>query len=686
MEGNKGQVTIFIVIGLMLLIGTGVFFYIRSTQMERVPELIGTEFAPISRYVEDCVAKTLRKGLQQLGKQGGYISPEEFGFTFNKEDPTSETSDGVELANNWKIPYWWHMKSANNCFRCEFNTNAPELYRRENFRRTIEEQLDDYVETRLTTCTGNFESLQGFVVEQQGSINAETKVTENNVFVQITWPLKVTKGNSEATIVEFSATEDVKLKKIFDTASVIAIAQANYTFLDSHTLNLISIYSGVDEQLPPIADTTFDFVNKRYWTKSNVKKAMQQMLVANIPMLQLYNSANYRRITVAGENAKTRQRILDNMILQINERDNFAPLAVTFDYLGWPIYFDMNTRGELFYPNTITLPIFNFGTQHYNAVYDISYPVIVTITDPDAFEGQGFDFVIALEANIRNNEPLKLDTVQLSAPNVFEASQLCDEIQRNSGEITVTSEPDAAIMFSCIDETCTIGSTDASGLLKANFPVCAGGIVTAAKSDYISSSRQLTTYLNQEGGADIPLAKISELRATVQKKLLQRNSFDVANKDAWNLIDQPIPISFEEEAIVQLQRKSAEDDEFATGTSYKPNEESKIRIAPGTYDVSITVLSKTPLFIPAREQCPTIGPCVSIPEINLETYQSAGLVLKDLKITKDQLEKGEIVFYAISPDLQSIPTSARKIEDIDVLSKYEDLSQRYEADLLPEFR
>jgi len=115
---RKGQVTIFIIIGIIILFAfAGILYLTRTTTSEQVKGqeevLIATvpqEFQSIQTYTENCINEIATQGLIILGQQGGYIYPEVEG-TYSAADPTN--SDGLVL-ESLKIPYWRYNSKPNS--------------------------------------------------------------------------------------------------------------------------------------------------------------------------------------------------------------------------------------------------------------------------------------------------------------------------------------------------------------------------------------------------------------------------------------------------------------------------------------------------------------------------------------------------------------------------------------------
>lgn len=86
---GKGQVSLFIVIGLLILTSAGFYFYFANYVAKKQSQLgvkttqkIPPQIKPIQTYVIACLDKTAKDGLELLGKQGGNIYIDQGGTSF----------------------------------------------------------------------------------------------------------------------------------------------------------------------------------------------------------------------------------------------------------------------------------------------------------------------------------------------------------------------------------------------------------------------------------------------------------------------------------------------------------------------------------------------------------------------------------------------------------------------------
>ena len=76
---KRGQVTVFIIVGVLILIVAGVFLYSQDKKIIEKPTTINT--APIISFVEQCIKSTAQEGIFENGKQGGYFILPEYSTT-----------------------------------------------------------------------------------------------------------------------------------------------------------------------------------------------------------------------------------------------------------------------------------------------------------------------------------------------------------------------------------------------------------------------------------------------------------------------------------------------------------------------------------------------------------------------------------------------------------------------------
>ncbi len=171
-ESKRGQITIVILIGIVMLLLFGVVSYSVSylwQEKENSPQTLNT--GPIKNYIESCLKKTGEEGLIFVGKHGGYV----------KLPPQSDSL--------FLLPYY--------------------LYETESYvisKTELENQLSRYMTEELPFCLKNFLIFkeQGYELGW-GKMKTTTSVTENKVYFSLNLPLILTKAGISKEMDIFSS-------------------------------------------------------------------------------------------------------------------------------------------------------------------------------------------------------------------------------------------------------------------------------------------------------------------------------------------------------------------------------------------------------------------------------------------------------------------------------------------------
>lgn len=698
------------VIGLLIIVGGTIFFYATKeaktpseSEIKIIKEEIPLQFDPIRSYANECAYSAGVEGLKIIGRQGGYtsltnktLSKESFSV---KQNPTESDAVPFTKDSELKIPYWWYLKSPNSCKgACEFSSKRPDLRQTEN---SIEKQLERYVDFRFKECIDNFKPFEGrgFAVTEKGSVKTDVVIASGDVSVLVEYPIEVQVQGSKVEITQFAARVPVNLEKVYNLSSKITNLQMKHHFLEKHVLNLIVAFSGIDrEKLPPMSDIQFKLGNLISWQKSDLKNRITGMLSSYIQLFQVDGTHNYGRNILDSE---LKQRLYDSTILPVADT-SFSSLEAYFSYLDfWPVYFDMNCKGELCVPSSANSLLSVFGIQNYKFDYDISYPVLVEVNDPLALNGEGYSFNFFLEGNIRNNRYMEGNFTPLEILALSERSQLCDI--RTSGKVKVkvldsaTKQPveNAQVLYTLTGESCFIGSTDKDGLLSDNFPVGVGGVANVLKESYIGKAEEFDPQIETDDSLTLELQPIYTKNVEVKKKNV------IKTPQGWQFVDSALDLISKEQAVVSLTRMGEENElEFFSAASYQGQqaEKSELEIAPGKYFADINLILNEKIAIPEEERCvKKLGgllgeECYKIPKIDFgegstpgqERFPEGGLKL-NITITPEDLQKGTITLYSVSMALADVPENERKIEDINYISKIEEYSENYSTALQPGF-
>lgn len=692
-SGRKAQITVFIIIGVIIVITAGILLLAgqKKAEVKITIEKIPSELEPIRTFTESCIAKLGEDAVVEIGKHGGYISLDD-PYLLNSQyfiitnNPTESDAVAFSPGSNFKISYWYYMTSPNDCSgNCRFSFGKiPSLAEGST---SIKAQIERYVNRELPKCLNNYEifKTEGFTITPTAAVDTDVLITDQ-VILAVDYPLAVEK-QTVSEMQYFNAKVPVNLKKVYDAAMNLALMDAVYNYLERDTINLISGFSDVDRaKLPPISEFRFDFGPSTYWTKTETKNRIEGILTSHIPLVQVENSLNYKKIVTGND---YQDKLYNLMLLPEVSKD----LSFNFNYLGWPIYFDINSEGELISSSSSSTQFksFNFGMQQYEFYYDVSYPVVVEIRNPNDLNKRGYAFWIALEANIRNNAAFNESYVALRQEDAG-ASLFCNQNQRNSGNITITvtdaktkaALKDAQVSYGCGESACFIGSTDENGILKAKFPICTGGLISFMKEEYYSPLAPLNTEIDEETSIKASMQPYRKLNFTIKKKVLRKNAVG-----AWILNNNPLSLSNEEFSSLMVDRvNSVYDTDFVQAAEFVKNISGvyEISLIPGKYEVTINNILYDAITIPQETRKESGGLFrddveYTIPEVKFKAEDgitAGGLMLNNATglwdVNAGALDSSNMVTFYI---MQADPYSFKHIEDLEQMGKTEDYSAQY---------
>ncbi len=200
---KRGQVTVFVILGLLILIVLALVFYLYGEKLKfQTKEEVKFDFSNVDvvkTYVEDCINKYSLEAINLAGKQGGEVNP---GFYQN-----------------------WNCKSLGDCdkvsYAC-FTTEYASCYNKKPFfRNFVEQEITNYLKTNLNSCIDlNKLKEAGFNVEA-GNLNVNVSILDYNTIVNVNYPITITKGESRLKQDKFTKTFNVPLGKLIKVADDI---------------------------------------------------------------------------------------------------------------------------------------------------------------------------------------------------------------------------------------------------------------------------------------------------------------------------------------------------------------------------------------------------------------------------------------------------------------------------------
>jgi len=706
---KKGQLTLYIILGIILLFGVLLLSYymnIYAGDDETRPVVIDVpvQVHPINNFVTECVKKTATDAFTVIGYHGGFMEAKD--LYVNEFDPTE--SDGLAFGSN-RIPYWWHMTSNNRCQgTCDFRSQRLPI----DGPGSVEEEIETYIENHLKSCLRNYEDfkVQGFDVLKEGDISASVDILDFETQVLVDFPMKIKLHDDEYDIDQFYTIIEFDFKKIYQVATDITNLELDFSFFERQTMNLISAFSmGIQEdRLPPISEQSFEPGKFRYWFKSETEDRLKEILMTYVPVFNVYGSKNSNMFN---SDDKIKQGIYRSFVVPSNTSLDLSNMEVNFIYLdSWPIYFDISGRGisgEFIGPENAFFSFFSWlGMQRYAYYYDISYPVLVEIFDPEAFGGKGYRFFFALEANVRGNHEMNSTYESIKDVPPMVGSMLCEHNQKVSNITLKVTDPvldagvdEVQVLYSCGQESCYIGVTEINSsdptysYMRGGLPMCIGGHLNLNKFEYLSQDISLTS-LSDEHELTVALEPYRYINVTVMKK-------NLVDSGTWTLRDTPVYLLDNEYAIIQMTS-----DDFSTyGIYYGNTTQTTMRLVPGEYEIEIDLVFGLPtpygqnsITIPEDKRCEggsLLTDCeeVIMPKIVFnDTFIEGGISIQkndsDLWVLdgSDLDSANQIILYAIAIPGEGVVTDALTHDDMEVFGTKHKYSKEYRQEIEPEFK
>ncbi len=401
---RSGQVTIFVLVGLALLLGLLLFLFL-TRERPFLPETLPAEFTPVQDHVHQCLRSTALDGLKLLAMHGGYLDPldaEETGEPLRLDlfEPTESDLVRLNPADAGSaIPYYYYLASPNNCQECLLTTLAPS-------QAQMEERLRQYVLAHLSECL-NFGQFPEIDVRADPEQSLVVMFTEESVLLEYGRRLVMTQEETTETAARFPERIDLPFLRYYRVAMQVTQREIDTQFLENWLLYLVTAYSGIDAPLPPLGGYDEGFAPS-FWILLPVQQEYWQLVTSFTPSLQVLGTKGVEPPPVTGDPYVDGFLALAYLDLINDSGLKVEDLRISIMPHG-PLYLDVNPRsGQLITPRSERQSGILFipprQQNYYDFYYDVSAPFIVEIRHDDALPGTEISFLFALEANIRENK------------------------------------------------------------------------------------------------------------------------------------------------------------------------------------------------------------------------------------------------------------------------------------------
>ena len=486
MKNKKAQITLFIIIGIVIVISVLMFIYFKAKIQGSIYPGAGYTLPasnPIRLQIERCIASTGKESIELLGSRGGYTAlPKEI-----ENDQLSYLAFGP-AEFQFKQPYWWYQGI----------NNIPS-------EEDLKQQISAYVTSNIKTCLRNLTS-ETFDIVEKGNIITKVSLNENDVSIKLTYPILIIDSinNTKTRVSDFSATVPIRLKKAYELAKAIMEMENADSFIEKKTIDLMALDN--DENIPLIGMDVS--CKKKEWDIRDVKQRLKELLEANLQFVKVegtnYNENSFIYIPESYSEEQTFNKSYYGLHYVWNVMENPPEdMHVAFRYdRNWELSLSARPSNDMKLESNAQkgyemLRYFCLHLWHFN--YDVSYPVTVTIRDDREGGHDAYSFTFAFMTSIDHNQPLRANIPR----TVFRArgsasnDDYCNDKYYNITIHTTdkkTSKPveDVNLTFICGPFSCEMGQTYDVGLgadaeLRTEFPLCSYGIIRGRAEGYSKS-------------------------------------------------------------------------------------------------------------------------------------------------------------------------------------------------------
>lgn len=583
--GSKGQVTIFIIVGILLVLAVTLVIFVRKEVVTFKPEeIIPTEKGKVENFITTCIDQVGNDALVRVGLQGGYL---ELPF-----EVVNDNTRRLDISPNLAVPYWAYGPE----------TFIPSL-------QQIKEQINKYLEENVRGCLFSMEVFQEtYDLIEKSELTADTEIVQNKVIFNLHWNIEIrSKGGEIITeVIDHVAESPVKLQDVYTVAKSIVGKEMGTLKLEDITQDLIAL----EHPDVPVAGMELSCSKKR-WEVEKVKNTLLELVRINVHELKV-------RGTDYVEFPEDLTYYQNHYVWDVGTEFRYPEVSVLFNFdQTYPYTFSVTPLvGNKMQSSQLGgSDLLSFlCIQTWKFTYDLVYPVLVKVKD----ETTGYTFQIAFTVHVVRNNPERGEVVP--RPSYFIAT-VSDEDYCGTRNIPMTifayetvenentgvynKEPleEVQTSFTCLRYKCEMFQTeyDFGGRgnvagYTTNFPYCVGGILRGMKEGYKETWERVGTEAGKE--VELDLVPIYGLPAS-KIRIVKHNFVDSEN------VGPAVPLKAEELGLVKVIFRKKIDlprtpfhESSITKAQTKDQEAVEtldalefLAKADFTYDLEVTVLS-----------------------------------------------------------------------------------------------
>jgi len=535
---NRGQMTFFVILAIVIVALVVIFFAVRSGFFV---SSIPVEFRPVYNLYSACIEQEAENALSILGTQGGKIDTGDY-IPGSEYAPFSSHLNFLGIP----VPYWYYV-SGNNLIK----ENVPS-------KTDMEDEVSAFLEDGINNCDFTQFYEQGFYIEL-GDPKVDTKIRDSVVEITVNSDIVVSREDRSARKTRHKIEVDSNIGEFYDIAKDIYNREKDEAFLENYAVDVLRSYAPVDGVKIQC--------NPEVWQTREVVDDLKEGLESNIAAIKF--DGNYYKL----DDNEDKYFVVDLGIP--------GSASVNLIYSKeWPTKVEVTPANEelmIAQPvgNEEGLGVLGFCYVPYHFVYDVSFPVLIQVSD-------GFEiFQFPVSVIIDNNLPREADFLGVEFEEGEDRVDLCQFKEGNARIYTFDNNLNAVeadVSYKCFDQVCSLGRTEISGneaILDASIPVCVNGQLIANAEGFAEKKQIFSS--NSESVADVVLDREYEIEVELRLD-------GVVSGDS---------------AVIHFISEDG-----GSRSAILP-ENSKIKLREGQYDVSAYVYGSSSIAIPAssRTQC-----------------------------------------------------------------------------------
>ena len=231
---KRGQVSIYILIGVVIIIIVGLSFYIVGNTIlkESGRDLdIRPELIPAKNFIDSCILDVAREGVDLIGLQGGNVNIEEEVIV----NPLVKFGNSLDLFGNGALNVnYWFYRTPNG-----INTlSVPS-------EQDMEREIGEYIMRNIASCYEDLALFDQYDVSYSSTSKINVDIKEDRVLINVESPLEITSGGITSNLNKFSVVLDTKLGKLYSLGRGILEKENEKLFFEEMTIDMIGLYDEI---------------------------------------------------------------------------------------------------------------------------------------------------------------------------------------------------------------------------------------------------------------------------------------------------------------------------------------------------------------------------------------------------------------------------------------------------------